>query len=70
MTTVATFGDIHQAQLLRSFLEAEGIHAVIPDELTVQNTWHLAQAIGGLRVQVPVDQQLSAEKLVENFRQI
>ncbi len=67
MTTVATFGEIHQAQLLRSYLAAEGINATIPDELTVQNTWHLTQAIGGLRVQVPAEQAEAAEKLVAEF---
>ncbi|MEM1156631.1 MAG: hypothetical protein AAGH72_00095 [Verrucomicrobiota bacterium] len=67
MITVATLGDIHQAQLLRSYLQSEGIEADLPDEMTILNTWHLAHAIGGVRVQVVPQDLESAQHRTAEF---
>jgi hypothetical protein len=43
---------LHEAELMRSVLEAEGIEAVIPDEFTVGVDPALGVPLGGIRVQV------------------
>lgn len=52
MTTIATFNKPEEAHLLRMRLESAGIPAYIQDENTVQIDWLLANAIGGVRVQI------------------
>jgi hypothetical protein len=52
MVTVRICSTLPEAQLVQSLLEGSGIKAFLPDEFTVQNDWMLANAIGGVRVQV------------------
>ena len=66
MITVANFSDLTEATLLRSWLEAEGIPAFIPDEFTAQNDW-LITTVGGIRVQVPDQFEEKAIPLVDEF---
>jgi hypothetical protein len=67
MITVATLSELHEAQLLRSRLEADGIPALIPDEMTVQMNWQLCQAIGGLRIQVADQHEEKAKEIASEF---
>ncbi len=50
LVTVATFGFVHEAQIVRSQLEAEGITAYLPDEYA--EGWELSRGGGGVAVQV------------------
>lgn len=43
---------LHEAEFVKSVLEAEGIAAVIPDEFTVGVDPALSVPLGGIRVQV------------------
>lgn len=52
LVTVATFENTTQAQVAKIALEAEGIKAVLGDEMTVDLFWNLSNAIGGVKVQV------------------
>lgn len=53
MRNVATFSTPDEAHLAVSRLESAGIGAVIPDDLTLAQNYVFAQALGGVRVQVP-----------------
>lgn len=59
MTTIATFNKPEEAHLLRMRIEAGGFHAFIQDENLVQIDWLLANAVGGVRVQV-ADEDVAA----------
>ncbi len=61
--TVATVWKPAQAHILRSRLEAEGIHVFLADEETITMDWLLSNAIDGVKVQVP-------SKDVERARQV
>ncbi len=61
MTTIATFNKPEDAHLLRMRIEAGGIPAFIQDENLVQIDWLLANAIGGVRVQV-ADEDVAATR--------
>ena len=61
MTTIATFNKPEDAHLLRMRIEAGGIPAFIQDENLVQVDWLLANAIGGVRVQV-ADEDVAATR--------
>jgi len=63
--TVASFREPYKAHLARGKLEAEGIHAVVLDEHLVRLDWVLSQAIGGVKVQVAIEQLEDARKILE-----
>ncbi len=65
MTTIATFNKPEEAHLLRMRLEAGGIEAFLLDENLVQVDWLLANAIGGVRVQVNDEDVAAAGALLE-----
>ncbi len=52
MTTIATYGDVVEANLARSLLESADIRAFLADEGTVGLAWHLTTALGGVKLQV------------------
>jgi hypothetical protein len=52
LTTVATFYNVPQAELARNKLTEAGIQCVITDATTITLDWLLANAIGGIKVQV------------------
>ena len=64
MTTIATFTKPEDAHLLRMRIEAGGIPAFIQDENLVQIDWLLANAIGGVRVQVADEDVAAARALL------
>jgi predicted RNA-binding Zn-ribbon protein involved in translation (DUF1610 family) len=66
MVTVRTCFSLPEAQVIQSQLGGSGIKAFLPDEFTVQNDWLLANALGGIRVQVSdEDAERAAEVLDE-----
>ena len=52
LVTVAAFPDVAEAELARERLELEGIQAFVADSQTVGTMPFLANATGGVRVQV------------------
>ncbi len=51
--TCCTANDLSMANLVRARLESEGFEVLVPDENMGSMAWHLGNAIGGVRVQVP-----------------
>jgi hypothetical protein len=59
-------GDIHEAYLLRSVLEGDGIEAFIPDEF--MSPLHPATVLsaGGVRLMVRAEDLARAQEILEN----
>jgi hypothetical protein len=64
LTTVATFHQAAQAELAMNVLTEAGIQAVVADAEIVAMDWLMANAVGGIKVQVrPEDAERAAEVL-------
>lgn len=63
--TVATFWQSTEAHLARIKLESEDIDCVIVDEFLIATDWLYANAIGGIKVQVPVARLAEARAALE-----
>jgi hypothetical protein len=61
---VATFWKPTDAHLARIHLENEGIDVVILDETLVATDWFMANAIGGIKLQVPEPDSVVARSLL------
>ena len=68
MITIANLSDLNEALVLKSFLEAEGIAAFLPDEYSLQNDGFGSFAFGGIRIQVPEADHERALALVAEFK--
>ena len=53
LVTVDTYDMPMEAHLAKGLLEAHGLTTFLADELTVGVAWHLSNAIGGIKLQVP-----------------
>lgn len=65
LVTVATYWDPMEAQIARLRLVHEGIPAFLEKECTVQMVWHITNAIGGVRLVVPLSQSGEARRLLD-----
>jgi hypothetical protein len=63
MTTVTTCSNPAEAMLLKSLLEANGITAYVPDELTAQTAPNFSG--GGLHLQVDDEHAITARKIID-----
>jgi hypothetical protein len=64
LITVATFWNAAEAHVLCSRLEAEGVHAVVTDELATSTLWGLANTAGGVKLEVPEPDEERARKIL------
>jgi hypothetical protein len=65
--TVKTFWSSYQANIVKSFLENEGITCFLKDEFTVNADPLITNAIGGVKLQVPSSEyELAYTKLDQN----
>jgi hypothetical protein len=55
---------LHEAQFLKSVLEADGIGVWLPDEHTLAVGPHLGAALGGVRLLVPEDDAERAREIL------
>jgi len=53
LVTVRSYFDPVAASMAESYLRNVGISVVLADEKLVSNTWHLANAVQGIKLQVP-----------------
>jgi hypothetical protein len=65
LVTVFTAFNSAEAQLIRSRLEAAGLHVFVTDELSALSIEGYALAAGGIKVQVP---DVDAEAALELIR--
>ncbi len=61
---IITFTYPHEAHLAKGKLESEGIQVQIVDEMTVQVHNFYSQAIGGVKLSVPIDEAEEARKIL------
>jgi hypothetical protein len=64
VVTVASYTDAVQAHLARGRLEAEGIPATLAHEHHVWADWMMSNALGGVKVQVPVTYRERAQEIL------
>jgi predicted Zn-ribbon and HTH transcriptional regulator len=63
--TVATFWQSPEAHIARLKLESEAIDCAIVDENLVATDWLFANAVGGIKLQVPLEQAPRARQLLQ-----
>lgn len=69
MTTVANCFDLNEALRLKMALEASGIPAFIPDEMTASVAPHHFLTSAGVRLQVPAEHAEEAQRIIAEERQ-
>jgi hypothetical protein len=62
--TVATFADPTEADLVKEFLETEGIQVLVSGELTAAVYAGFGDMVGGVQLQVPEDQAERAREIL------
>jgi len=68
MKQVAAFTNVHEAEMLRAYLDGSGIQAYVRDSLTVTANWTLSNAIGGVKVDVADEDAEQALALIRDFQ--
>ena len=68
LVTIATLDHIAQADLCRLKLEEDGIKAFVADGGIVTMNWFLANAVGGIKVQVLESDAVAALAIIEQLR--
>ena len=67
MITVARYGDVNEALQLKMALEAQGIKAFVPDELTATNApYRFLTDPSGVRVQVAEEDAETARQVISD----
>lgn len=64
LITVAQFRDLHEAHLARGLLESEGLRVFLADENLVNVNWLYSNLAGGVRLQVPEEEEGRARELL------
>jgi hypothetical protein len=62
---IASYSFPHEANIAKASLEAAGIPASIADEHTINMDWLYSNALGGVRLFVPVEYEEEANVLIE-----
>ena len=63
--TVATYGEVYQADLAKAVLEEEGITVVLHDRETVSMDWLISNSVGGIKVKVAEEDGERAVQILE-----
>jgi len=64
MVTIAACNSLDEALLLKSLLEGSGIAAIVPDEHSAHIAPPYVLAGGGVRVQVPEEEEADARRIL------
>ena len=67
LEVVAKYGTPEEAHLLRNRLEAAGIQAFLEGEAMGAWGWHMANAVGGVKLLVPEEKAEAARKRICNI---
>jgi len=62
--TIGRYRDLPQAQIAKSVLESAGIPALLRDENTIRLEWVWSNLLGGIRLQVAVQDSESAQAIL------
>jgi len=64
LITVVSYINAWDARITSGRLEAEGIPTVLVDENYVLQNWAISQALGGVKIQVPVEHADKAKEII------
>lgn len=64
--TVAKFWSLPEAEACRMRLESEGLTVYLTDAETIRADWLLTNAVGSVKVQVPLDQVSRAKEILQD----
>jgi hypothetical protein len=64
LVTVSRYRDLSEAIVARSLLESAGIFVFLQDENLVRLDWQVSNFIGGIRLKVDAENQVSAKELL------
>lgn len=64
LEVVATFWYLHQADIAKALLESYALEPLLLDEHQIRMRWHLAAALGGVKLAVPPAQAGRARELL------
>ena len=64
IVVIASFRDLHTAQLAKVILESDGILARLDNEFMVGAEWWLSNAVGGVKVMVMQKEAFKARQLL------
>ncbi|RRJ83003.1 DUF2007 domain-containing protein [Aestuariirhabdus litorea] len=64
LVTVARYSFPYEAQIARARLQAQGIEAYVADEHTINMQWLYSDALGGVKVQVVVEDLEQARSIL------
>lgn len=67
LVTLATFDSTANAHAARSRLAAEGIRAMVTDDVVVETLWHASPALGGIRLRVMSSDLPRAQAILNEF---
>ncbi len=62
---IAAFSFPHEAHIAKASLEAANIPALIADEYTINMDWFYSNALGGVRLYVPIEHAEDAKAIIE-----
>jgi len=62
---IAAFSFPHEAHMAKASLEAANIPALIADEYTINMDWFYSNALGGVRLFVPIEHATQAKAIIE-----
>jgi DNA-directed RNA polymerase subunit RPC12/RpoP len=63
--TVGSYSTSYEANLVKSGLDAFGIHAILIDEHTINANWVWSNLLGGVKVQVSESEIEDARRLIQ-----
>src|SRR5262245_13880553 len=63
--TVAAFDNAAQAEMAKNLLEGNGIPVIVADEELCATVWSWSNAVGGIKLRVPVEYLGRAARLLE-----
>jgi hypothetical protein len=64
---VATFADPTRANLAAEYLRAEDVDVLLDNEQTIGLSWWYGQALGGVPLLVPAEQEAKAREMLESL---
>ena len=66
LLTIGAYSTWFEANLVRSELEAFDLHPILADAHTVNVNWLWSNAVGGVKVQIPVSEAEEARRILES----
>ena len=70
LVTVGSYTRLEEANGARAVLEAAGLSPILRDEMTGSIDWGLMPAIGGIRLEVPAEEEERAREVLGTYETV